>query len=71
MTMFLTPPLLSNNNNNNDSNNNNNKNNNKLMISRETMRCPKVTRILRYHMPNKLLSPEESAHNVMLCFSCL
>ena len=32
------------------------------------MRCWKVRRILRYHMSNKLLSPEKSAHHVMLLF---
>ena len=40
----------------------------KLMISGETMRCRKVRRILRYHESNKLLSPEKSAHHVMLLF---
>ena len=29
------------------------------MISGEIMRSCKVKRILQYHMPNKLLSPEE------------
>ena len=41
---------------------------NKLMISGETMCCRKVRRILRYHVPNKLLSPEKFAHHVMLLF---
>ena len=40
----------------------------KLMISGETMRCRKLWRILRYHVPNKLLSPEKFAHHVMLLF---
>ena len=37
----------------------------KLMISEETMRCRKVRRILRYHVPNKLSSPEKIAHHVI------
>ena len=40
----------------------------KLMISGETMRCRKVRRILRYHVPNRLLFPEKFAHYVMLLF---
>ena len=32
------------------------------------MRCRKVRRNLRYHVPNKLLSPETFAHHVMLLF---
>ena len=39
---------------------------NKLMISGETRRCCKVRRILRYHVPNKLLSPEKFAHHVLV-----
>ena len=43
----------------------------KLMISGETMRCRKVRQILRYHVLNKLTSPEEFAHHVILLFfSC-
>ena len=42
--------------------------NTKLMISGKTMCCRKVRRILRYHVPNKLLSPEKFAHHVMLLF---
>ena len=41
---------------------------NKLMISGETRRCCKVRRILRYHVPNKLLSPEKFAHHVLVLF---
>ena len=37
----------------------------KLMISTETMRSQRVRQIFRYHMPNKHLSPEKSAHLVM------
>ena len=33
------------------------------------MCCQKVRRILRYHMPNKLLFPEKFAHHVMPFFS--
>ena len=40
----------------------------KLMISGETMRYRKVRRILRYHVLNKLFSPEKFAHHVMLLF---
>ena len=32
------------------------------------MRCRKVRRILRYHVLNKLTSPEEFAHHVILLF---
>ena len=32
------------------------------------MRCRKVKRILRYHVPNKLLSPKKIAHHVLLLF---
>ena len=32
------------------------------------MRCRKVRRILLYHVPDKLLSPEKFAHHVMLLF---
>ena len=32
------------------------------------MHCQKVTRILQYHMPNKLLYPEKFTHHVMLLF---
>ena len=38
------------------------------MISGEAMRCRKVERILRYRMPNKLLSPEKVANHVVLLF---
>ena len=40
----------------------------KLMTSGETMGCRKGRRILRYHVPNKLLSPEKFAHHVLLLF---
>ena len=39
-----------------------------LMISGETTCCRIVRQILRYHVPNKLLSPEKYAHVVMLLF---
>ena len=38
------------------------------MISGETMHCRKVRRILPHHVPNRLLSPEKFAHQVMLLF---
>ena len=38
------------------------------MIAGETMRCRKVRRILRYHLPNKLLSPEKNFYHVMFLF---
>ena len=38
------------------------------MTSGETLCCQKVRQILRYHMPNKLLSPEKFAHYAMLLF---
>ena len=38
----------------------------KLMISEETTRCRKIKRILRYHLPNKLLSQEKFAHRVLV-----
>ena len=38
------------------------------MISRGTMRCCKVRRILPYHAPNKLFSSEKFAHHVLLLF---
>ena len=40
----------------------------KLMISGERMQCFKVRRILRYHVPNKILLPEKFAHHVLLLF---
>ena len=40
----------------------------KKMIAGETMRCRKVRRILRYHLPNKLLSPEKNFYHVMFLF---
>ena len=40
----------------------------KSMISGETMRCRKVKRIIRYHVPNKILSPEKFAHDDLLLF---
>ena len=40
----------------------------KLMISGETIRCRKVRRILQYHVPSQLLSPEKFAHHVKLLF---
>ena len=39
-----------------------------MIISGETKRCQNVRQILRYHRPNKLLSPEKFAHHVMLLF---
>ena len=42
---------------------------NKKNKSGEAMRCRKVRRILRCHMPNKLLSPEKFAHHVLLLFN--
>ena len=39
------------------------------MISRQTMRCRKARRLLRYHMPNKHLSLENFAHHVLLLFN--
>ena len=39
-----------------------------LMISEETMRCRKIRRILRYHVPHKFSSPEKFAHHVPLLF---
>ena len=38
------------------------------MISGETIICRKVRRISRYHVPNKLLSPEKFAYHVLLLF---
>ena len=38
---------------------------NKLMISWETIQCRKVRQILQYHVPNKLLFSEKSAHHVL------
>ena len=38
----------------------------KLIISRETMRYEKVRPILRYHVANKLLSPDQFARHVIL-----
>ena len=32
------------------------------------MRCRKVRRILRCHVPNKILYPEKSSHHVLLLF---
>ena len=40
----------------------------RLMISGETMLCPKVRRILWYYVPNKILSLEKFAHSVLLLF---
>ena len=40
----------------------------KLIISGETKRGRKVRRILRYHVSNKLLSPEKFADHVLLLF---
>ena len=37
----------------------------KLMISGERMWCHKVRRILRYHVPNKILYPEIFAYHVL------
>ena len=39
------------------------------MISGETVRCCKVRQILRYHIPNKLLSPAKFPHHLLLLFS--
>ena len=38
------------------------------MILGEIMRYSEVRRILRYHVSNKLLSPEKFAHNMLLLF---
>ena len=35
------------------------------MISGEKISCLKVRQILRYHVPNKLLSPEKFAHHLL------
>ena len=40
----------------------------KFMTSGETMRCRKVRRIFRYHVPKKFLAPENFAHHVLLLF---
>ena len=40
----------------------------KLMISGETVRRRTVRRILRYHVPNKLLATEKFAHYVLFLF---
>ena len=37
----------------------------KLIIPGKTLRCCKVRRILRYHVRNKLLSPEKCAYHVL------
>ena len=42
----------------------------KLIIAGETMQCRKVRHILRYHVSNKLLAPEEFAHHVLFLFFC-
>ena len=41
---------------------------NKFMISGETMRYHKVKRILRYHVPNRVSSPEKFAHHELRLF---
>ena len=41
---------------------------NQIDISRKIMRCRKVRRIHRYHVPNKLLSAKKCAHYVLLLF---
>ena len=38
------------------------------MISGETIQCCKVRRILRYDVPNKLLTLEKMAHHMLLLF---
>ena len=38
----------------------------KVLFSGETMRCRKVRQNLRYHVSNKLLSPEKISHHVLL-----
>ena len=40
----------------------------KLISSGVTMRCRKIRRNLGHHVPNKLLSPEDFTHHVMLLF---
>ena len=40
----------------------------KLVISISTLRCQIARQILRYHLPNKLLTPEIFAHHVLLLF---
>ena len=52
--MFLPPPLP--------------KKIDKLISSGVTMRCRKIRRNLGHHVPNKLLSPEDCTHHVMLLF---
>ena len=37
----------------------------KMMISGEKMWCRKVSIILRYHVPNKIVYPERFAHHVL------
>ena len=38
------------------------------MISGKTIHCPKVIRIFRYYVPNKLLPAEKVGHHAMLLF---
>ena len=40
----------------------------KLMSSNEKMRCRKVRRVLRYHVPNKHRFPEKYAHHLLFLF---
>ena len=40
----------------------------KLRISGETIRCGKVRRFLRHHIPNKILPPEKFTHHVLHLF---
>ena len=39
-----------------------------IISSGETIQCRNITGTLRYHVPNKLLSPKKLAHDVLLLF---
>ena len=40
----------------------------KLMKSKEKLRCRKVRKVLRYHVPNNILHPEKYAHHLLMLF---
>ena len=40
----------------------------KLMKSKQVMRCRKVRKVLRYHVPNSMLYPEKYAHHLLMLF---
>ena len=40
----------------------------KLMNCNKTMKCCKVTQVLRYHVPNKDRYPEKFAHHLLFMF---